>query len=201
MLRPPRRVAASDFRPLCNIPHCCPPQGYGPCLSSIVADHPLRPANHHRLGELLPHQLTSSPHPPPRAINLSSAYFHFAERMRDYLPFDSCPPLQGRLSTCYAPVCHATKCVRLACVRPPASVHPEPGSNSSKKNFYEFVTQLYLFLLTFLQVAVKLYKIVLLQLYLSILHSRRTYYKKQYNAIVFRLDRVGDYTKSAFYKT
>ena len=28
----------------------------GPCLSSSVADHPLRPAKDHRLGRLLPHQ-------------------------------------------------------------------------------------------------------------------------------------------------
>ena len=42
----------------------------------------------------------------------------------------------GRLHTCYAPVRHsppgiATRAaVRLACIRPAASVHPEPGSNS-----------------------------------------------------------------------
>jgi len=29
----------------------------GPCLSSSVADHPLRPATRHRLGSLLHHQL------------------------------------------------------------------------------------------------------------------------------------------------
>ena len=135
MLHPPRGVAASDFRPLCNIPHCCPPQGYGPCLSSIVADHPLRPATHHCLGKPLPYQLTNRPHPPPRAINLSSMFFHSIEIMRDQHRFRCYPPLQGRLGTCYALVCHVNKYVRLACVRPPASVHPEPGSNSSIKKF------------------------------------------------------------------
>ena len=49
------------------------------------------------------------------------------------------PPVEGRLHTCYSPVrrspsgkasfSHAAP--RLACVRPVASVHPEPGSNSS----------------------------------------------------------------------
>ena len=49
------------------------------------------------------------------------------------------PPLIGKLHTRYSPVrrspsvCIATNHVapRLACVKPVASVHPEPGSNSS----------------------------------------------------------------------
>ena len=49
------------------------------------------------------------------------------------------PPLDGRLHTCYAPVRRSPAAFiakrpaapRLACVRPVASVHPEPGSNSS----------------------------------------------------------------------
>ncbi len=46
------------------------------------------------------------------------------------------PRPQGRLRTCYAPVRRSVPApkgrpiARLACVRPPASVHPEPGSNS-----------------------------------------------------------------------
>ena len=42
----------------------------------------------------------------------------------------------GRLHTCYAPVRRSSACIatpvtpRLACIRPAASVHPEPGSNS-----------------------------------------------------------------------
>ena len=61
MCHPPRGVAASDFRPLCNIPHCCLPQESGPCLSSSVSDHPLRPDRHRRLGRPLPHQLANVP--------------------------------------------------------------------------------------------------------------------------------------------
>ena len=49
------------------------------------------------------------------------------------------PPVSGRLHTCYSPVrrspsggiATAYAAPRLACVKPVASVHPEPGSNSS----------------------------------------------------------------------
>ena len=57
------------------------------------------------------------------------------------------PPVKGRLYTRYAPVRHSSSrasshvTVRLACVRPAASVHPEPGSNSSSLNFksYDYI--------------------------------------------------------------
>ena len=47
------------------------------------------------------------------------------------------PPVQGRFYTRYAPVRRSSSVAsynvtpRLACVKPAASVHPEPGSNSS----------------------------------------------------------------------
>ena len=65
---PPRGVAASGLRPLCNIPHCCLPQESGPYLSPNVADHPLRPATRRRLGRPVPHQQTDRPraHPIPQ---------------------------------------------------------------------------------------------------------------------------------------
>jgi hypothetical protein len=42
--------------------------------------------------------------------------------------------LWGRSVTCYSPVRHSPPkwCVRLACLKHAASVHPEPGSNSPK---------------------------------------------------------------------
>ena len=50
------------------------------------------------------------------------------------LPFERLSPDKGRLHTCSAPVRRSqlpkNLTARLACVRPPASVHPEPGSNS-----------------------------------------------------------------------
>ena len=39
----------------------------GPCLSSSVADHPLRPATRLCLGEPLPHQQADRPRAPPKA--------------------------------------------------------------------------------------------------------------------------------------
>ena len=47
------------------------------------------------------------------------------------------PPIKGRLHTRYSPVRRSPANIaipaapRLACVKPAASVHPEPGSNSS----------------------------------------------------------------------
>ena len=51
---------------------------------------------------------------------------------------EGCPPVEGRLHTCYSPVRRSPAgkasfppaAPRLACVKPAASVHPEPGSNS-----------------------------------------------------------------------
>ena len=45
---------------------------------------------------------------------------------------NSYPPRKGRLLMYYSPVRHSSPkwCVRLACIRHAASVHPEPGSNS-----------------------------------------------------------------------
>ena len=51
---------------------------------------------------------------------------------------EGCPPAEGRLHTCYSPVRQSPAssasttpaALRLACVKPVASVHPEPGSNS-----------------------------------------------------------------------
>ena len=58
-------------------------------------------------------------------------------------------PLTGRLHTCYSPVrrsppkyCYLYAAPRLACVRPVASVHPEPGSNSSLYLFFLFARML-----------------------------------------------------------
>ena len=64
---PPRDIAPSGFRPLRKIPHCCPPQRSGPCLSPSVADHPLRSATDHGLGKLLSHQLANQTQARPLA--------------------------------------------------------------------------------------------------------------------------------------
>src|SRR3954453_16311600 len=66
-LLPPRGVAALIFRALRKIPHCCLPYESGPCLSPSVADGPLRPATHRRLGRPLPHQQANAPRAHPDA--------------------------------------------------------------------------------------------------------------------------------------
>ena len=58
-----------------------------------------------------------------------------------------CTPDGGRLHTCYSPVRHSPAggassspaAVRLACVKPAASVHPEPGSNSPLLVIYSYI--------------------------------------------------------------
>ena len=80
-----------------------------------MADHPLRPANHRRLGRPLPHQLTNGPqtHPQTTAFN-EEAIFHVYSYEYTLHPVlatlsNSYPGLGGRLSTCYSPVRHSTQ--------------------------------------------------------------------------------------------
>ncbi len=49
-----RGIAGSGFPPLSNIPTAASRRSLGPCLSSSVAGHPLRPATDRRLGRLYP---------------------------------------------------------------------------------------------------------------------------------------------------
>ena len=63
-LHPSRGIAPSGLRPLRKIPHCCLPQESGPCLSSSVTDHPLKPVTDRRLGKLLPYQLANQARAP-----------------------------------------------------------------------------------------------------------------------------------------
>ena len=96
-----------------------------------MADRPLRPAKDRSLGEPLPHQ----------QANLTQA--HLIARASKMPPFprrayavlirvsSGYPPLLGRFLRVTHPF--ATKSedfVRLACVKPAASVRSEPGSNS-----------------------------------------------------------------------
>ena len=84
-------------------------------------------------------QLPNNTHAHPQPMNLYT--------QKDALPcghgilaaVSSCfVPVGGRLHTRYAPVRHSCTLgvatsgltVRLACIKPAASVHPEPGSNS-----------------------------------------------------------------------
>ena len=105
---PARGVAASDFRPLCNIPHCCLPQESGPYLSPNVAGRPLRPATRRRLGRPLPHQQAdrTRAHPQPKKLSnpkdaSRAEYPVLANVSIRY------PKVRGRLLTRYSPVRHS----------------------------------------------------------------------------------------------
>ena len=115
-----------------------------------MADQPLSSATDRRLGKPLPYQLANQPRAHLQAINLWPLY-HAVLWSYAVLAGISpcCPPLEGRLLTCYSPVrhysttalwnlinLHPLQCcwtVRLACLKRAASVHPEPGSNSHIK--------------------------------------------------------------------
>ena len=97
----------------------------GPCLSSDVADRPLRPTKGHRLGEPLPHQL-----PDPK-----QAHFKAAFSLSFYLIFLVYINVILIISNSKADSCFVltrSPCllsIRLACVKRIASVHSGPGSN------------------------------------------------------------------------
>ncbi len=91
-----------------------------------MADHPLRPAMDRRLGRPLPHQLANPTRADPKAINLSPE-----GDIRYYHQFPGAIPyLEARSHALLTRLPLTRRCVRLACVKPAASVRPEPGSNS-----------------------------------------------------------------------
>ena len=103
-----------------------------------MADLPLRTARDRRLGKPLPYQLANSTQThlyPAFTFNNCdhAAPLHYAV----LAALSHCyPPDKGRLSTRYSPVRQSPVkasfylLLRLACVKPAASVRPEPGSNS-----------------------------------------------------------------------
>ncbi len=101
---------------------------YGPCLSPIVADRPLRPATRRRLGRPLPHQQADR----TQAHLKASCDFNLAITWGITSPFGKLYPTLRKIPTHYSPVRHCIATVRLACLRHAASIHPEPGSNSQK---------------------------------------------------------------------
>ena len=130
-------MAGSGLPPLPNIPYCCLPQESGPCLSTSVGDRPLRSPTHRRLGGPSPRLLSNGTHarPPPR-LRLARMEMPPQGRTRYY---PACPPAIPGMGAGCIRVTHPSATliprrgftVRLACIRPAASVHPEPGSNSS----------------------------------------------------------------------
>ena len=106
---PARYLAGSDLRPLTNIPHCCLPQEFGPCLSSNVGDLPLRTPTDRRLGGPLPRQQANQTHPHPLPENLCfiSDAVNETHRVLGRLS-TGYPQVRGRLDTRYSPVRRST---------------------------------------------------------------------------------------------
>ena len=110
-----------------------------------MGDLPLRTPTARRPGGPLPRLLPNQTHPHPLAVNL---WFKLDVRIEQHRVLIRISTgyalLRGRLDTRYSPVRRSpTKkasfllaAPRLACVKPVASVHPEPGSNSSLYKFY-----------------------------------------------------------------
>src|SRR3954468_7499436 len=112
----------------------------GPCLSPSVADRPLRPATHRRLGEPLPHQQANGPRAHPRP----EAEATFGTEPREAGTSSGISRGFPRLFLCLGQITHVLLTrspleyprrglsARLACVKHAASVRPEPGSNSPR---------------------------------------------------------------------
>ena len=105
-----------------------------------MGDLPLRTPRHRRLGRPLPYQLANVTRAYPHPTDL---YFINNAINKDYAVLvgvsTGYPTDEGKLLTRYAPLRRSPSigiatnhaAPRLACVKPAASVHPEPGSNSS----------------------------------------------------------------------
>ena len=105
-----------------------------------MGDLPLRTPTDRRPGGPLPRLLPNRTHPHPLAVNLYSNSDAIIGKHRVLIRISTgYALLRGRLDTRYSPVRRSPATIasyrpaapRLACVKPVASVHPEPGSNSS----------------------------------------------------------------------
>ena len=106
-----------------------------------MADHPLRPANHRRLGRPLPYRLANGTQAHPRTVAPNEATFLWYQSIIPDVsgistPFGGLSRMRGQVT--YALLTRAPLYlgseepvrVRLACVKHAASVRSEPGSNS-----------------------------------------------------------------------
>ena len=114
-----------------------------------MGDLPLRTPTDRRLGGPLPRRQANQTHPHPLPMNLCSSLDACKGEHRVLIRLSPGYPLvRGRLDTRYSPVRRSPAKIasylpaapRLACVKPVASVHPEPGSNSTLYILYYFDT-------------------------------------------------------------
>ena len=110
-----------------------------------MGDLPLRTPTDRRLGGPLPRRQANQTHPHPLAASLCFPSDAIQKEHRVLIRLSpGYPLLRGRLDTRYSPVRRSSArkasfspvTPRLACVKPVASVHPEPGSNSTLYIFY-----------------------------------------------------------------
>ena len=112
-----------------------------------MGDLPLRTPTDRWLGGPLPRRLPNQTHPHPIAVNLCSESDVILGIHRVLIRISTgYALLWGRLDTRYSPVRRSPSvkasfdnaAPRLACVKPVASVHPEPGSNSSLYKYLRY---------------------------------------------------------------
>ena len=117
-----------------------------------MGDLPLRTPTDRRLGGPLPRRQANQTHPQPIAINLCSKSDAIKGEHRALIRLSpGYSLLWDRLDTRYSPVrrspapiaSYRSAAPRLACVKPVASVHPEPGSNSTLYNFCFYERKFY----------------------------------------------------------
>ena len=110
-----------------------------------MGDLPLRTPTDRRLGGPLPRRQANQTHPHPLPMNLCSSLDACKGEHKALIRLSPGYSLvRGRLDTRYSPVRRSPAKIasylpaapRLACVKPVASVHPEPGSNSTLYIFY-----------------------------------------------------------------
>ncbi len=123
-----------------NLPPRAPPWVVAPSLCTNVRALPPRTRTDRCLGGPLPRRQANQTHPHRIAINLCSSSDVLIGKHRALIRLSpGYSLLCGRLDTRYSPVRRSPSikasfdyaAPRLACVKPVASVHPEPGSNSS----------------------------------------------------------------------
>ena len=120
-----------------------------------MADQPLSSAMHHCLGKPLPYQLANAPRVHPKVIAetiFQTKTMWFSLLCGISICFQMLSPTLGQVThvlltrspltsmSCQSGASTVNlkpKCVRLACIRHAASVHPEPGSNSQINELFE----------------------------------------------------------------
>ena len=112
-----------------------------------MGDLPLRTPKDRGPGGPLPRLLPNPTHPHPKAMNLYSSSDAIKRDHQVLIRLSpGYPLLRARLDTRYSPVRRSPSvkasfdnaAPRLACVKPVASVHPEPGSNSSLYKYLRY---------------------------------------------------------------